>query len=75
MDAGSGAAREALGFVMGVYMARGGVGTTSAEVSADFTEDLTGGATESTPGEFRVGATVPGRLAALPEARTTCRRQ
>ena len=75
MDAGSGVAREALGFVTGVFMARGGVGRTSAEVSADFTEDLTGGATEGIPGEFGAGAIVPGRLAVLPEARTTCRRQ
>ena len=75
VGAGSGTAREALGFVTGGCVARGGVGTTSAEGSAGFTEDLTRGAAEGTPGEFGAGAVVPGRLAVLPEARTTCRRQ
>ena len=75
MGAGSETAREVLGFVTGVCMARGGVGTTSAEGSAGFTEDLTRGAAEGTPGEFGAGAMVPGYLAVLPEARTTCRRQ
>ena len=49
--------------------------TTSAEVSADFMEDLTRGTVEGTPEEFGVGAMTPGCLAALPVARTTCRRQ
>ena len=75
MGAGSGVAREALGFVTDVFMARGGVGTTSAEGSAGFTVDLTRGVAEGTPREFGVGAMVPGRLAVLPVARATCRRQ
>ena len=48
-------AREALGFVTGGCLARGGVGATSAEGSAGFAEDLTGGTAESTPGEIGAG--------------------